>query len=299
MLSPIDLGSYSSRVTLMGGNAVQHGRRRGQGAAPRRWRADSSAAIRTGSTARDGRIFVARAPGSRHGLGRGGPAGLLPGRPRRRHRATTSRRRASAASTRARPSAPRPPTASRRPLRGDASTWRPATSTVDRFTDFSDAGTVINPVTFHGQVEGGIIMGLGETLLEDTLIAPDGTPGQSQPARLPDPHHLASAPRSTRGGRELRAARALRRQGDRRGLPAARCWAPSPTPSTTPAACGSPSCPSRRRRSWRDSRSRGGSTEKLTEATSRGASESQRPGAGNARQTTSARTAPSEAGHGC
>jgi 4-hydroxybenzoyl-CoA reductase subunit alpha len=40
---------------------------------------------------------------------------------------------------------------------------------VERFSDFSDAGTVINPVTFHGQVEGGIIMGLGETLLEDTV----------------------------------------------------------------------------------------------------------------------------------
>jgi CO/xanthine dehydrogenase Mo-binding subunit len=34
---------------------------------------------------------------------------------------------------------------------------------------------VINPVTFHGQVEGGIIMGLGETLLEDTLVRPDGS----------------------------------------------------------------------------------------------------------------------------
>lgn len=40
---------------------------------------------------------------------------------------------------------------------------------VERFTDFSDSGTVINPVTFHGQVEGGIMMGLGETLMEDTV----------------------------------------------------------------------------------------------------------------------------------
>jgi 4-hydroxybenzoyl-CoA reductase subunit alpha len=46
--------------------------------------------------------------------------------------------------------------------------------TVDRFTDVSDAGTVINPVTFHGQVEGSIVMGIGETLLEDTVVAPDG-----------------------------------------------------------------------------------------------------------------------------
>jgi len=46
---------------------------------------------------------------------------------------------------------------------------------VDDFHDFSDAGTVINPLTFHGQVEGGIIMGLGETLLEDTLVREDGS----------------------------------------------------------------------------------------------------------------------------
>jgi CO/xanthine dehydrogenase Mo-binding subunit len=46
--------------------------------------------------------------------------------------------------------------------------------TVDRFTDFSDAGTVINPVSFHGQVEGAIVMGLGETLLEDTIVGKGG-----------------------------------------------------------------------------------------------------------------------------
>jgi 4-hydroxybenzoyl-CoA reductase subunit alpha len=47
--------------------------------------------------------------------------------------------------------------------------------TVERFTDVSDAGTVINPTTFHGQVEGAAIMGLGETLMEDTLHRPDGS----------------------------------------------------------------------------------------------------------------------------
>jgi CO/xanthine dehydrogenase Mo-binding subunit len=46
--------------------------------------------------------------------------------------------------------------------------------TVDRFTDFSDSGTVINPVTFHGQVEGAIVMGLGETLLEDMVVGKGG-----------------------------------------------------------------------------------------------------------------------------
>jgi 4-hydroxybenzoyl-CoA reductase subunit alpha len=45
---------------------------------------------------------------------------------------------------------------------------------VDRITDFSDAGTVVNPVTFHAQVEGAMIMGLGETLLEDTRFDASG-----------------------------------------------------------------------------------------------------------------------------
>jgi 4-hydroxybenzoyl-CoA reductase subunit alpha len=47
--------------------------------------------------------------------------------------------------------------------------------TVDRVTDFSDAGTVINPMTLHAQVEGSVIMGIGETLMEDVVHLPDGS----------------------------------------------------------------------------------------------------------------------------
>jgi len=38
--------------------------------------------------------------------------------------------------------------------------------TVDDVYAAHDSGTVINPITFHGQVEGSIVMGLGETLME-------------------------------------------------------------------------------------------------------------------------------------
>jgi len=41
-----------------------------------------------------------------------------------------------------------------------------------RVTDFyavHDSGTVINPVTFHGQVEGAVVMGMGETLMEEVV----------------------------------------------------------------------------------------------------------------------------------
>jgi len=40
---------------------------------------------------------------------------------------------------------------------------------VERFTTAHDSGTIINPLTFHGQVEGSLVMGLGETLFEQVL----------------------------------------------------------------------------------------------------------------------------------
>jgi len=38
---------------------------------------------------------------------------------------------------------------------------------IDRFTDYHDCGTPINPRAVHGQVEGAIVMGASETLMED------------------------------------------------------------------------------------------------------------------------------------
>ena len=37
-----------------------------------------------------------------------------------------------------------------------------------------DSGTIINPVGAHGQVEGGILMGIGQALTEVTRYGPDG-----------------------------------------------------------------------------------------------------------------------------
>jgi len=39
-----------------------------------------------------------------------------------------------------------------------------------KFTDAHDSGTVINPTAFHGQVEGSIVMGVGEVLSEDMIF---------------------------------------------------------------------------------------------------------------------------------
>jgi 4-hydroxybenzoyl-CoA reductase subunit alpha len=69
-------------------------------------------------------------------------------------------------------------------------------------------------VTFHGQVEGGIIMGLGETLLEDTLVRPDGSlvnpdlHGYLIPTIAESPHIVSKAvesyePRGPFGAKEI------------------------------------------------------------------------------------------------
>jgi len=168
VLSPLDLGAYSSRLTLMGGNAVRMAAQRVKAqlceVAARELGCDSG-----GLVAREGRIFVADHPtrgmewaaAARLAFARGGPVV-----------GTGSYR---------------PPADLGGDFKGGTVGTSPAYSfstavaevtvdletgyvTVDRVTDFSDAGTVINPVTFHGQVEGSIVMGLGETLLEDTLV---------------------------------------------------------------------------------------------------------------------------------
>jgi len=45
---------------------------------------------------------------------------------------------------------------------------------IDRFTDFHDCGTPINPQAVHGQVEGAIVMGASETVMEDVQYDAQG-----------------------------------------------------------------------------------------------------------------------------
>ncbi len=172
VLSPTDLGSYSSRVTLMAGNAVKMAaadvKRRLLDLAGELLRCEPGAL-----SVRDGRIFAVGDP--RVGIGWDEVA-----------RVAFSR------------SGPvvgtgyyKPPTGLGGSFKGGTVGTSPAYSfstavcevtvdletggvTIDRVTDFSDAGTVINPVTFHGQVEGGILMGVGEALMEDTIFSADG-----------------------------------------------------------------------------------------------------------------------------
>ncbi|MBI4458711.1 MAG: molybdopterin-dependent oxidoreductase [Acidobacteria bacterium] len=45
---------------------------------------------------------------------------------------------------------------------------------IERFTDYHDCGTPINPQMVHGQVEGAIVMGAGETIMEDVKFDEKG-----------------------------------------------------------------------------------------------------------------------------
>jgi len=45
---------------------------------------------------------------------------------------------------------------------------------IENFTDFHDCGTPINPQAVHGQVEGAVVMGSGETLMEDVVYDATG-----------------------------------------------------------------------------------------------------------------------------
>ncbi|MGE0433071.1 MAG: molybdopterin-dependent oxidoreductase [Planctomycetota bacterium] len=172
VLAPVDLGSYSSRVTLMAGNAVRMAasnvKRQVLMAAARHLGCDTD-----GLAARDGRIFIPAHP-------------------------TVGMDWASAAHMAFSQNGPVVGTGHYRPpklggdFKGSTVGTSPAYSfstavaevtvdletgrvTVDRVTDYSDAGTVINPTTFHGQVEGSVIMGVGEVLYEDTTFRADGS----------------------------------------------------------------------------------------------------------------------------
>jgi 4-hydroxybenzoyl-CoA reductase alpha subunit len=172
MLSPLDLGSYSSRVTLMAGNAVREA-----AAAVKRQLIGTAA----GKLGRDPQRLVAR----------NGWIFVADNQAERVEWAEVARLAFSASGPVVGVGAYTPPVGLGGSFKGGTVGTSPAYSfstavaevtvdletgyvKVERITDFSDAGTVVNPVTFHGQVEGSMIMGLGETLLEDTVFDASG-----------------------------------------------------------------------------------------------------------------------------
>lgn len=172
-LAPLDLGSYSSRVTLMAGNAV----RMAAGDARRQIFAVASRVLGCAPdalAAREGRVFVSAHPDF--------------GMPWKEAAQLAFAAQGPVVGV----GHYRPPSGLGGGFKGSTVGTSPAYSfstviaevsvdlgtglvTVDNVTDYSDAGTVINPMLLHAQVEGSIIMGLGETLMEDVLHHPDGS----------------------------------------------------------------------------------------------------------------------------
>ncbi len=171
-IAPIDLGSYSSRVTLMSGNAVKMAaddiNARLYKIAARELGCDPKA---LGSEGR--RIFIEAAPHLGMDF------------------SEAARRYFSAHGPLVGTGYYEPPPNLGGDFKGATVGTSPAFSfgssvcevevdpetgvvRVIRFTDAHDSGTVINPLAFHGQVEGSIVMGLGEVLSEDVIFDDKG-----------------------------------------------------------------------------------------------------------------------------
>jgi 4-hydroxybenzoyl-CoA reductase subunit alpha len=174
-LSPIDLGSYSSRVTLMGGNAVRMAARE----------IKSKLAVFVGRqlgcdphalTCCNRKIFVQRggsvlasmdwAEAASKWFGANGPlVGTGCYQPPRK---LGGKYKGAPIGTS--PAYSFGTTVAE--VEVDLDTGRVRLVDV---VDFHDSGTVINPAAFHGQVEGAVVMSMGETLMEQVIHEPDGS----------------------------------------------------------------------------------------------------------------------------
>jgi 4-hydroxybenzoyl-CoA reductase subunit alpha len=171
-ISPIDLGAYSSRVTLMGGNAVvmasEEIMKQLLPIAAEELKCDTS-----DLASKEGRIFIKRSP--------------------ERHMdwAQAARSFFNERGPLVGTGHYKPPEGLGGDYKGAAVGTSPAYSfgstvceltvdmetgkvTLDRFTDFHDCGTPINPRLVHGQVEGAVVMAAGETLMEDVVFDEKG-----------------------------------------------------------------------------------------------------------------------------
>ena len=171
-ISPLDLGAYSSRVTLMGGHAVSRA-----GAAVvdklRPYAARMLECSEAEVLARKATIFV-----------KGEPARSVPWE-------EVARKYFNDNGPLVGTGCYKPPDGLGGDYKGATVGTSPAFSfgtsvcevfvdletgkvKIDRFVDFHDCGTPINPQSVHGQVEGAIVMGASETVMEDVQFDEEG-----------------------------------------------------------------------------------------------------------------------------
>ncbi len=171
-ISPIDLGAYSSRITLMGGHAVSRA-----GAALldklRPYAAGMLGCEEADVTARDAKMFASADPST-----------TVPWE-------EVARRYFNDNGPLVATGCYKPPDGLGGDYKGSTVGTSPAYSfgscvcevavdvetgkvKIEKFTDYHDCGTAINPQSVHGQVEGAVVMGASETLMEDVQFDEKG-----------------------------------------------------------------------------------------------------------------------------
>jgi 4-hydroxybenzoyl-CoA reductase alpha subunit len=174
-ISPLDLGAYSSRVTLMAGHAVS---RAAQAVVDkiRPYAARMLGCKEAEVVAYDGRMFA--------GVGKAADSQTVPWE-------EVARKYFNDNGPLVGTGCYKPPEGLGGDYKGATVGTSPAYSfgssvcelTVDmetgkvkieRFTDYHDCGTPINPRSVHGQVEGAIVMGASETIMEDVQFDEKG-----------------------------------------------------------------------------------------------------------------------------
>jgi 4-hydroxybenzoyl-CoA reductase subunit alpha len=171
-ISPIDLGAYSSRITLMGGHAVA---RAGQDVVER-MKPYAAAMLECDPSevvARDAKMFAAN------------------GRNRSVPWEEVARKYFNDKGPLVGTGCYKPPDGLGGDYKGATVGTSPAYSfgssvceasvdmetgkiKIEQFTDYHDCGTPINPMMARGQVEGAIVMGAGETIMEEILYDEKG-----------------------------------------------------------------------------------------------------------------------------
>jgi 4-hydroxybenzoyl-CoA reductase subunit alpha len=171
-ISPLDLGAYSSRVTLMAGHAVS---RAGTAVVEkmRPYAAELLGCDETEVEAADARMSV-----------RGDPSRFVAWE-------EVARKYFNANGPLVGIGCYKPPDGLGGDYKGSTVGTSPAYSfgtaicevsvdletgkvKIDNFTDYHDCGTPINPMAVHGQVEGAVVMGASETVMEDVVFDDKG-----------------------------------------------------------------------------------------------------------------------------
>ena len=253
-LTPVDLGSYSSRVTLMMGNAAIQAAERA-----RELLADAVSKKLDGP---DGSARLRRAPRLR----RREPGHAASPSPRR---CCSPRRRSARSARPARYTPPRSPAQFKGGGVGPSPAYSYSAAVVEVEVDPAtgwihvprvwiahDIGRALNPTLVRGQVEGSVYMGarrgadggagVPPAAAEAVARARAQVPVDARVQEPDDARHAGGVHRAGRGSRSARARSAPRKSA--RGRCCRSCRR-SPTPSTTRSACASTRCRSRRRRS--------------------------------------------------